>query len=94
MHRDPETGIQNASIHRMLVLDDKKRLAIRIVPRNLYTYFQKAQKLGKDLEIAIAIEWILQFYLQVQLQSQLITMKMDVANAFKNGELTLIKWET
>ena len=90
MHRDPETGIQNASIHRMLVLDDK-RLAIRIVPRNLYTYFQKAQKLGKDLEIAIAIEWILQFYLQVQLQSQLITNEMDVANAFKNGELTLIK---
>ena len=37
--RDPETGIQNASIHRMLVLDDK-RLVIRIVPRNLYTYFQ------------------------------------------------------
>ena len=49
--RDPETGIQNASIHRMMVLDDK-RLAIRIVPRNLYTYFQKAQKLNKDLEIA------------------------------------------
>ena len=41
--RDPVTGIQNASIHRMMVLDNK-RLVIRIVPRNLYTYFQNAQK--------------------------------------------------
>ena len=38
----------------MMVLDNK-RLVIRIVPRNLYTYFQRAQKLGQDLEIAIAI---------------------------------------
>ena len=52
--RYPETGIQNASIHRMMVLDNK-RLVIRIVPRNLYTYFQNAQKAGRDLEIAIAI---------------------------------------
>ena len=52
--RDPVTGIQNASIHRMMVLDDK-RLVIRIVPRNLYTYFQNAQKAGEDLQIAIAI---------------------------------------
>ena len=52
--RDPVTGIQNASIHRMMVLDNK-RLVIRIVPRNLYTYFQNAQKAGEDLQIAIAI---------------------------------------
>ena len=44
--RDPITGIQNASIHRMMVLDNK-RLVIRIVPRNLYTYFQNAQKAGR-----------------------------------------------
>ena len=35
--RDPVTGIQNASIHRMMVLDNK-RLVIRIVPRNLYPW--------------------------------------------------------
>ena len=38
----------------MLVLD-KMTLAIRIVPRILYTYFQKAKAQGKDLQIAIAI---------------------------------------
>ena len=52
--RDPKTGIQNASIHRMMVLDNK-RLVIRIVPRNLYTYFQNAQEAGKDLDIALEL---------------------------------------
>ena len=52
--KDPVTGVQNASIHRMLVLE-KNKLAIRIVPRNLYTYFQKAKEMGKDLYISIAI---------------------------------------
>ena len=88
--RDPETGIQNASIHRMLVLDDK-RLAIRIVPRNLYTYFQKAQKLGKDLEIAIAIGMDPAILLASTTSIPIDYNEMDVANAFKNGELTLIK---
>ena len=88
--RDPETGIQNASIHRMLVLDDK-RLVIRIVPRNLYTYFQKAQKLGKDLEIAIAIGMDPAILLASTTSIPIDYNEMDVANAFKNGELTLIK---
>ena len=88
--RDPETGIQNASIHRMLVLDDK-RLVIRIVPRNLYTYFQKAQKLGKDLEIAIASGMDPAILLSSTTSIPIDYNEMDVANAFKNGELTLIK---
>lgn len=90
---DPETGIQNASIHRMMVLDDK-RLAIRIVPRNLYTYFQKAQKLNKDLEIAIAIGMDAAILLASTTSIPIDYNEMDVANAFKNGELTLIKTES
>ena len=91
--RDPETGIQNASIHRMMVLDDK-RLAIRIVPRNLYTYFQKAQKLNKDLEIAIAIGMDAAILLASTTSIPIDYNEMDVANAFKNGELSLIKTES
>lgn len=88
--KDPETGIQNASIHRMMVLDNK-RLAIRIVPRNLYTYFQKAQKLGKDLEIAIAIGMDPAILLASTTSIPIDYNEMDVVNAFKNKELTLIK---
>ncbi len=88
--RDPETGIQNASIHRMMVLDNK-RLVIRIVPRNLYTYFQRAQKLGEDLEIAIAIGMDPAILLASTTSIPIDYDEMDVANAFKDGELELIK---
>ena len=88
--RDPETGIQNASIHRMMVLDDK-RLVIRIVPRNLYTYFQKAQKLGQDLEIAIAIGMDPAILLASTTSIPIDYDEMDVANAYKGGNLELIK---
>ena len=88
--RDPETGIQNASIHRMMVLDNK-RLVIRIVPRNLYTYFQRAQKLGEDLEIAIAIGMDPAILLASTTSIPIDYDEMDVANAFKGGELELIK---
>lgn len=88
--RDPETGIQNASIHRMMVLDDK-RLVIRIVPRNLYTYFQRAQKLGKDLDIAIAIGMDPAILLASTTSIPIDYDEMDVANAFKDGNLELIK---
>ena len=88
--RDPETGIQNASIHRMMVLDNK-RLVIRIVPRNLYTYFQRAQKLGKDLDIAIAIGMDPAILLASTTSIPIDYDEMDVANAFKGGELELIK---
>ena len=88
--RDPETGIQNASIHRMMVLDDK-RLVIRIVPRNLYTYFQRAQKLGEDLEIAIAIGMDPAILLASTTSIPIDYDEMDVANAFKDGNLELIK---
>ncbi len=88
--RDPETGIQNASINRMMVLDDK-RMVIRIVPRNLYTYFQKAQKLGSDLEIAIAIGMDPAILLASTTSIPIDYDEMDVANAFKDGNLELIK---
>ena len=88
--RDPETGIQNASIHRMMVLDNK-RLVIRIVPRNLYTYFQNAQKAGQDLDIAIAIGMDPAILLASTTSIPIDYNEMDVANAFKGGELELIK---
>ncbi len=88
--RDPETGIQNASIHRMMVLDNK-RLVIRIVPRNLYTYFQKAKKENKDLDIAIAIGMDPAILLASTTSIPIDYNEMDVANAFKDGNLTLIK---
>ena len=85
--KDPKTGIQNASIHRMMVLDDK-RLVIRIVTRNLFTYFNNAES---DLEIAIAIGLDPAVLLASTTSIPIDSDEMEVANAFKNGDLELIR---
>jgi len=90
---DPETGVRNASIHRMLV-KDKNRLGVRIVPRNLYTYYKKAEELNKPLEIAIAIGMNPATLLASCTSIPINADELEVANTFHNGEMKLIKCET
>lgn len=53
--KDPETSIQNLSYHRLQMLDCNE-LNLRITPgHHLDLYFNKAEKLGKPLEIAVLI---------------------------------------
>ncbi|RMF31117.1 MAG: UbiD family decarboxylase, partial [Candidatus Nitrosothermus koennekii] len=50
-----ENNIQNASVHRMLLLDDK-HLAVRMVEgRHLHRCYQYAKEHGEDLRVAVAI---------------------------------------
>ena len=91
--KDPETGIRNASIHRMLV-KDKDRLGVRIVPRNLYTYYKKAEELDKPLEIAISIGMNPATLLASCTSIPITADELEVANTFHNGEMKLIKCDT
>ncbi|MEQ9714803.1 MAG: UbiD family decarboxylase [Candidatus Asgardarchaeum sp.] len=52
--RDTDTDTQNVSFHRMMVIDDR-HLAIRIVPRHLFTIFKKNKEKGKDTPVTIVI---------------------------------------
>lgn len=52
--KDPETGIRNASIHRIQVFEDGV-LGLLILPRHLHLCLQKARKMGFPLEVAVAI---------------------------------------
>ncbi len=47
-------GKRNLSFHRMMVLDSG-RLAVRLVPRHLYSMYNQAIEAGEDLRIAISI---------------------------------------
>lgn len=47
-------GVRNLSFHRMKLIG-RNRLAIRLVPRDLFDMHKKAAEAGKDLPIAIAI---------------------------------------
>ncbi len=90
--RDPESGSRNASIHRMLVLDDN-HLTVRIVPRHLYTYHQRAEALGEDLDIAIAIGMNPATLLATTTSIPITSDEMEVANSFHNGEMKLVECE-
>jgi 2,5-furandicarboxylate decarboxylase 1 len=50
--RDPETGRQNASFHRMMYLGGN-RFSVRLVPRDLFNFFKKEQQNGKDTEVVV-----------------------------------------
>jgi 2,5-furandicarboxylate decarboxylase 1 len=91
--KDPETGVRNASIHRMLV-KGKDRLGVRIVPRNLYTYYKKAEGLDEPLEIAIAIGMNPATLLASCTSIPITADELEVANTFHNGEMKLIKCDT
>jgi len=91
--KDPETGIRNASIHRMLV-SGKSRLRVRIVPRNLYTYYKKAEKMDKPLEVAIVIGMHPATLLATTTSVPITTDELEVANYFHNGNMKLIKCES
>lgn len=51
--KDPETGRQNASIHRLMHLESN-RFAIRLVPRDLFSFYQRNKEQGVDTEVIIA----------------------------------------
>ncbi|MEN4006037.1 MAG: UbiD family decarboxylase [Methanobacterium sp.] len=91
--KDPETGIRNASIHRMLV-NSKNMLGIRIVPRNLYTYYKKAEEMNKPLEVAIAIGMHPATLLATTTSVPITIDELEVANNFHNGNMKLIKCES
>lgn len=90
--KDPETGVKNASIHRMLV-NSKNRLGIRIVPRNLYTYYKRAEEMDKPLEIAIVTGMHPATLLATTTSVPITTDELEVANNFHNGNMKLIKCE-
>lgn len=47
-------GKRNVSFHRMMIMDDR-HIAVRLVPRHLFTMYTESKKLGKELNIAICI---------------------------------------
>lgn len=47
-------GKRNISFHRMMVMD-KNHLAVRLVPRHLFTMHKLAKKAGKELDISICV---------------------------------------
>ncbi len=88
--KSPRKGIQNASIHRMLLLDEDK-LAIRIVPRHLWRIYREAMEEGHDLPVAILIGVHPAILVAAASSPPYGIDEMLVANALLEGGLKFVK---
>lgn len=90
--RSPDGSIENVSIHRLLVLDDR-RLAIRLVPRHLFKLWSMAKDSGRDLDVAISIGVHPAVLLAASASPPFGVSEYWVANRLLKGKLKLIKCE-
>ncbi len=90
--RSPDGTIENVSVHRLLVLD-KKRMAIRLVPRHLFKLWKMAKEAGEDLDIAIAIGVHPAVLLAAASSPPFGISEYGVANRLLKGNLALIECE-
>jgi len=90
--RNPDGDIENVSIHRLLVLDDR-RLAIRLVPRHLFKLWNMAKRSNRDLDVAIAIGVHPAVLLAAASSPPFGVSEYGVANRLLGGKLRLIKCE-
>lgn len=88
--RSPDGKFQNASIHRLLVLD-RRKMAIRIVPRHLFSLYQEAKKRGEDLQVAVVIGAHPAVMVGVNSGPKYGVDELWVANSILDGRLKVAK---
>ncbi|MFY9871901.1 MAG: UbiD family decarboxylase, partial [Candidatus Nitrosopolaris sp.] len=87
--KDEEMGNQNASTHRLLLLDDR-HLAIRMVEgRHLHKCFSFAKEHGQDLKASIAIGVHPAISIASAYQAAYSTNEMLIANSLLHEKLTV-----
>lgn len=91
--KDPLTGKQNVSIHRLQV-SGKNRLGALILPRHLYNFYKNAEDTGKPLEIAIVIGVDPIMLLASQAIAPLGQDEMEISGALKGQAEKVVKCKT
>ena len=87
--KDQERGNQNASIHRLLLLDDN-HLVIRMVEgRHLHKCFLQAKDYGQDLRVSIVVGVHPVISIAAAYQTAYGSDELAIANALLQGSLSL-----
>ena len=85
--RDEEHDRQNASVHRMLYLDDR-HMAVRMVEgRHLHKCYINAKEHGADLRVSVAIGVHPAVLIASAYQADYATDELLIANSLMNDEL-------
>ena len=89
--KNPETGKQNSSFHRLMPID-ATHFSIRMVEgRHLHRCFIDAKEHGEDLKIALTIGVHPAISIAGAYQDEWGKDEIDIANSLLNGKLTLTK---
>ena len=89
--KNPQTGKQNSSFHRMMPIDNN-HFSIRMVEgRHLHRCFMDAKEHGEDLKIAITIGVHPAVSIAGAYQAEWGADEINIANSLLEGKLTLSK---
>ncbi len=89
--KNPETGKQNSSFHRMMPIDNT-HFSIRMVEgRHLHRCFTNAKEHGEDLKIAVTVGVHPAISIAGAYQAEWGKDEIDIANSLLGGKLTLSK---
>ncbi len=92
--KDPDTGIRNASLHRLQVKGKDKFGVSLHTRRHLWDYQRRAEEKGKPLEVAIAIGNHPATYLGGVWMGKIDTDEYEVIGGFMGEPLEIAKCET
>lgn len=88
--RNPVTGIQNVSINRIQV-HAKDRMAILMLPRHLYAFYQEAEARNQALDVAVVIGADPLTLLASQAITPIDHDELEIAGALQGGPLPVVK---
>lgn len=89
--KNPDTGAQNSSFHRLLPLD-QRHFSVRMVEgRHLHRMFLDAKHHGQDLKVAITVGVHPAISIAGAYQAEWGKDEIDIANSLLNNRLTMTK---
>jgi 2,5-furandicarboxylate decarboxylase 1 len=91
--RNPKTGIQNVSIHRLQVTGPN-RLGALLLPRHTHMFFEAAEAIGQPLDVAIVIGVDPLTLLSSQAIAPMDFDELTIAGALHGAPLPVVKCVT
>jgi len=91
--RNPKTGVQNVSIHRLQV-SGPNRLGALLLPRHTYTFFDMAERAGQPLDVAIVVGVDPLTLLASQAIAPIDFDELTIAGALHGAPLPVVKCVT
>jgi len=92
--KHPETGVRNASMHRMLILNKKMLPLAAPMGRHLMRFIAKAEDNSKPLEIATVIGTDPYVVIGSQARVPMGVDELDIAGGLKKQSIKIVKCKT